>query len=68
MTVVSDADNIEVELIKLANGARLLRFTDPKSGLTVERKLDPTASVSGQKDALAKVFQAAVAQANLTVA
>lgn len=35
-----DAENVQIELIKLADGARLLRFTDRSSGLSVERKLD----------------------------
>jgi len=59
--------NIEVELIKLADGTRVLRFTEPKSGLTLERKLDPTRPLAEQKDALAKAFRAALAHANLTV-
>jgi hypothetical protein len=59
---VADRNKIEVELIKLASGARLLRFTEPKSGLALERKLDPNRPVSEQKDALAKVFQAALEQ------
>ena len=63
---MADRNNIEVELIKLASGVRLLRFTEPKSGLTLERKLDPNRAVSDQKQALAKVFQAALTQAELT--
>jgi hypothetical protein len=65
---VADHNKIEIELIKLASGARLLRFTEPKSGLTLERKLDPNRPVSEQKDALAKVFQAALEQAQLAFA
>ena len=56
---------IQIELIKLATGARLLRLTEPTSGLALERKLDPKVSVSTQKVALAKVFQAALDQAQL---
>jgi hypothetical protein len=61
-------NNIEIELVKLASGARLLRFTEPKSGLTLERKLDPSRPVSDQKEALTKVSQAALTQAALTFA
>jgi hypothetical protein len=56
---------IEIELIKLVGGVRLLRFTEPKSGLALERKLDPNRPVNDQKKALAKVFQAALTQAEL---
>ena len=65
---MANRNNIEVELVKLASGARLLRFTEPKSGLTLERKLDPNRPVSDQKEALAKVFQAALTQAQLAFA
>jgi len=59
---------IQIELIKLATGARLLRLAEPTSGLAVEPKLDPEVSVSAQKVALAKVFQAALDQAQLAFA
>lgn len=61
-------NDIEVELVKLASGARLLRLTERKSGLTLERKLDPNRPVSDQQEALAKVFQAALTRAALTFA
>jgi hypothetical protein len=51
---------IQIELIKLATGVRLLQFTEPRSGLALERTLDPKVPVSAQKEALAKVFQAAL--------
>ena len=54
---------IQIELIKLATGARLLRLTESTSGLAPERTLDPNVPVSAQKEALAKVFQAALDQA-----
>ena len=54
-----------MDLIKLADGERLLRFTDRTSGLSVERKLDSTRSVNEQKKQLSEVFAAAVARAQL---
>lgn len=63
---MANRNNIEIELIKLADGVRLLRFTEPKSGLTLERKLDPNRAVGDQKEALTKIFQAALTQAELT--
>ncbi len=65
---MANRNNIEIELVKLASGARLLRFTEPKSGLTLERKLDPNRPVSEQKQALVKVFEVALTQAALTFA
>lgn len=60
-----DAENFQIDLIKLAGGARRLRFTDRASGLSVERKLDAGRSVDQQKKQLAEVFEAAVARAQL---
>jgi hypothetical protein len=60
-----DAENVQMDLIKLADGERLLRFTDRTSGLSVERKLDSTRSVNEQKKQLSEVFAAAVARAQL---
>lgn len=62
------SDDLQVDLIKLADGARLLRFTDAQSGVSVERKLDAARSVAEQKRQLAEVFQAAVARAKLAFA
>jgi hypothetical protein len=62
---VAHRNTIQIELIKLATGARLLRLTDSTSGLALERALDPKVPVSAQKEALAKVFQAALKQAQL---
>ncbi len=64
---MQNSKNVEIDLIKLANGERLLRLTDPKSGLSLEKKLDPSQSVVGQKERLLAVFEAALARA-ITVA
>ena len=65
---VANGNTIQIELIKLATGARLLRLTESTSGLALERTLDPKVPVSAQKEALAKVFQAALEQARLAFA
>ncbi len=62
---MADAQKVQIELVKLADGTRLLRFTDDKSGVSVERKLDGGRSVDQQKKQLAEVFKAAVARAQL---
>ncbi len=51
---------IQIELIKLVNGDRLLRLTEPKAALTLERKIDPKQPVLRQKQNLMTVFEAAL--------
>jgi hypothetical protein len=65
---VANSNTIQIELIKLVGGVRLLRFTEPRSGLAVERRLDRKLPVRAQKEALAKVFQAALEQAQVAFA
>src|SRR4029077_8581143 len=64
---VAHRNTIQIELIKLATGARLLRLTEPTSGLALGRTLDPKVPVSAQKEALAKVFQAALKQGTASI-
>jgi hypothetical protein len=56
-------DQIQFDLVKLLNGERILRLTDPQSGLSLEKKLNPTDAVVRQKDLLLQVFDAALASA-----
>ncbi|MBI5396940.1 MAG: hypothetical protein HZA91_16715 [Verrucomicrobia bacterium] len=53
---------IQMELIKLASGDRLLRLTEPSTGLCLEKKLDPRQPVIRQKDRLRRAFEAALAR------
>jgi len=61
-----DREKIQMELIKLKGGERLLRLTEPQSGLSLERKLNPERPVADQKRQLLSVFEAALEQAELT--
>jgi hypothetical protein len=63
-----DRNKIQVDLIKLADGERLLRLTEPQSGLCLEQKLDPQKPVTLQKERLFGVFDAALARAELMAA
>ena len=63
-----DRKNIQIELIKLVSGERLLRLTEPQSGLALEKKLDPQKPVASQKEKLFGVFEAALARADLAAA
>ena len=47
---------IEMLLLKLADGARILRFSELKSGLTLEKRIDPRESVARQKGRWQQVF------------
>ena len=50
--------NIELLLLKLADGGRILRFSEPQSGLCLEKRLDSQESVAGQKERWKHVFVA----------
>lgn len=48
----------EMVLLKLADGARILRFNEPASGLCLEKRLEPDQSVARQKERWKQVFAA----------
>ncbi len=48
--------SIEMLLLKLADGGRILRFSEPSSGLCLEKRLEPDKSVAQQKKRWEKVF------------
>ena len=43
---VIDRDNIQIDLVKLVGGERLLRLTETQFGLSLEKKLDPQQPVA----------------------
>ncbi len=49
---------IEMLLLKLADGARVLRLSEPASGLCLEKRLDPQESVARQKERWKRAFLA----------
>jgi hypothetical protein len=51
----------QFDLVKLLNGERILRLTDPQSGLSLEKKLKPAEAVVGQKSLLLRIFDLALA-------
>ena len=65
---VIDRSKIQIDLIKLVSGERLLRLTEPQSGLSLEKKLDARQPVVRQKERLLGVFEAALARAELSAA
>ncbi len=50
--------DIEMLLLKLADGGRILRLSEPQSGVCLEKRLDPTQSVARQKDRWMQAFAA----------
>ncbi len=48
--------SIEMLLLKLADGARILRLYEPSSGLCLEKRLQPDESVARQKQRWQRVF------------
>ena len=61
-----DRSKIQIDLIKLVSGERLLRLTEPQSGLSLEKKLEAKQPVVRQKERLIAVFKAALARAELS--
>ena len=59
---------IEMDLVKLASGERVLRLTHPGSGLSLEKKLDPVQPVVLQRDRLLTIFEAALSRAEAVAA
>lgn len=50
--------NVELLLLKLADGGRILRWSEPQSGLCLEKRLDPQEPVARQKERWQNVFLA----------
>jgi hypothetical protein len=63
-----DLNKIQFDLIKLGSGERILRLTEPQSGLSLEKKLAPTDAVVRQKKKLLQAFEAALARVELAAA
>ena len=62
---MSNPDKIQIDLVKLASGERLLRLTDRLSGMALEHTLDAQQSVARQKNRLLRIFEAVLTQAEL---
>ena len=65
---MTDRNKIQIDLIQLIGGERLLRLTEPLSGLSLEKKLDPQKPVASQKEKLLGVFDTTLARAELMAA
>jgi hypothetical protein len=65
--IMANRSALQIELVRPPGGERLLRLTEPLSGLALERKLNATRSVHEQKKQLLDVFEIALKRAELTV-
>ena len=65
---MANRDTIQFDLIKLVSGERILRLTEPQSGLSLEKKLAPADKVVGQKEKLFLAFEAALTKIELAAA
>lgn len=63
-----DADKIQITLIKLKNGSRLLRLTEPETGLALERTLNPERPLLSQKQQLKALFESMLQRAAVLLA
>lgn len=50
-------DQIEIQLVKLTDGGRLLRLSEKASGLRIQKRLAALDPVARQKSRLLRVFQ-----------
>jgi len=60
--------DLQIDLFRLVTGERLIRLTDPRSGLALEQKVDPSRPLARQKERLLAVFAAALAETEVVVA
>jgi hypothetical protein len=63
-----DRAQIQIDLIKLAEGGRLLGVREPESGLSLVRKIDNKRPVHDQKHQLIEIFEATLARAQASLA
>ena len=57
------ADTIQITLLKLKDGSRLLRLTEAETGLALERILNPDRPLLVQKQQLNTLFQSMIQRA-----
>ncbi|MBK8095334.1 MAG: hypothetical protein IPK32_26025 [Verrucomicrobiaceae bacterium] len=58
------AENVQIALLKLKDGSRLLRLTEPETGLALERTLNPRRPLLAQKQRLKALFESMIQRAD----
>ncbi|MFO1439868.1 MAG: hypothetical protein U1F81_16215 [Verrucomicrobiaceae bacterium] len=62
------AENIQITLLKLKDGSRLLRLTEPETGLALERAIHPQRPLLAQKQQLKALFVSMIQRADALLA
>lgn len=53
-------DNIQITLLRLKDGSRLIRLTESETGLALERALNPNRPLLRQKQQLKALFESMI--------
>lgn len=62
------AENIQITLLKLKESSRLLRLTEPETGLALERAINPQRTLLAQKQQLKALFESMIQRADVLLA
>ena len=62
------AENIQITLLKLKESSRLLRLTEPETGLALERAINPQRPLLAQKQQLKALFESMIQRAEVLLA
>jgi hypothetical protein len=62
------AENIQITLLKLKESSRLLRLTEPETGLALERAINPQRPLLAQKQQLKALFESMIQRADVLLA
>jgi hypothetical protein len=62
------SDTIQITLLKLKDGSRLLRLTVAETGLALERTLNPQRPILAQKQQLKALFESMNQRADVLMA
>lgn len=61
-------DTIQITLLRLKDGSRLLRLSEPETGLALERTLNPQRPLLAQKQQLKALFESMIQRADVLMA
>lgn len=59
---------IQIELVKLVDGTRLLRLSEPTARVCLEKAVDPAAPIARQKERWLRVFRDLLAREAMAAA
>ena len=62
------SDTLQITLLRLKDGSRLLRLSEPETGLALERTLNPQRPLLAQKQQLKALFESMIQRADVLMA